>query len=113
MRVSRSELDRIAAGKAVTEAVSFPSGSRLVYGVAIEQRADVGVRFANEELMILLPEAAVRRWLDEHEVAIRGAHILDNGEQLSLLVEKDYECLTPSAEDQSDLFPNPTGASCG
>ena len=35
--------------------------------------------------------------------------IMDNGteEGLYVLVEKDWQCLTPRDEDESDLFPNP------
>ena len=32
---------------------------------------------------------------------------LENEDKLSILVEKDFKCLTDRSEDESDMFPNP------
>jgi hypothetical protein len=44
-----------------------------------------------------------------------GEQVLDDGAKLTILVEKDFACLTPrEGEDESDMFPNPDddGAKC-
>jgi len=41
-------------------------------------------------------------------VSIAASQILDEGDQLSILVEKDFACLAPrEGEDETDMYPNP------
>lgn len=108
LRVSRRELDRIAEAGAVDDRVRFAPGSELTYRVAVAPGGGVGARFSGDELAVTLPKTEVQRWLAPDEVSIRGEQALDGGEALTILVEKDFECLTPrDEEDESDLFPNP------
>jgi len=42
------------------------------------------------------------------EVSLQAEQPLGDGENLKLLVEKDFRCLSPrEGEDDADLFPNP------
>ena len=44
------------------------------------------------------------------QVSIRGEQVLADGEKLSILVEKDFVCLTGrDDEDESDMYPHPGG----
>src|SRR5690606_41469691 len=64
-------------------------------------------------LTVTLPKATVERWTRPDEVSIRGEQPIGGGETLKILVEKDFECLTPrEGEDQPDLFPNPAQGTC-
>jgi len=112
LRVTRSEFERIAAGEEVTESVAFAPGSRLRYGVVAGGVPEVTATFADRELRVVLPEAAVERWRDPSEVAIRAMRPAGGGEMLTISVEKDYQCIGPVEEDQSDMFPNPTRDPC-
>ena len=57
---------------------------------------------------IRLPETLVLAWVTTEQVSIQGEQILDDGEKLSILVEKDFACLAPrSGEDESDMFAHP------
>ena len=55
---------------------------------------------------LTVPTAAVRRWAaTAAEVSIRADHDVGGGRVLSVLVEKDFECL--HGEQEGDAFPNP------
>ena len=64
--------------------------------------------FSDRVLTVRLPDTTVREWAESDEVSIRGEQLLDGGETLSILVEKDFTCLVPrEGEDESDMFPHP------
>ena len=55
-----------------------------------------------------IPETTVLAWATSEQVSIEGEQVLDDGETLSLLVEKDFVCLAPREdEDESDMYPHP------
>jgi hypothetical protein len=50
----------------------------------------------------------IKQWAESEKVSISSEQNLDDGEQLRILVEKDFACLAPrDGEDESDMFPNP------
>lgn len=93
----------------VGAAVTFPGGSRLEYALEASKAVrSPETRFASGRLVVSLPEPAVQQWASSEQVSIEGAQPLAGGEQLAILVEKDFQCLTPrEGEDESDMFPHP------
>lgn len=108
LRLTRSEVDALVADGSVTASVSFPNGARLEY--SLETSSLTGqpqAQFAMDRLVVQIPQAVARRWAVTEEVSITGGERLEEGE-LSILVEKDFACLTPrEGEDESDMFPHP------
>lgn len=93
----------------VSAATAFPGGARLEYALEASQDADrAAARFAAGRLVVSLPRSTVQQWAASDEVSISGREPLDGGEALKILVEKDFQCLTPrEGEDESDMFPHP------
>ena len=59
-------------------------------------------------LTVRIPEAEILTWSGSEEVSISATQLLDGGDELSILVEKDYACLAPrEGEDESDMYPHP------
>ena len=108
LRLTRSEVDDVSAEGSVTASISFPNGARFEY--SLESSSLTGqprAQFSTDRLVVQIPQAMVRRWAVTEEVSITGAQPLEDGE-LSILVEKDFACLTPrEGEDESDMFPHP------
>ena len=108
LRLTRSEVDEVSANGRVTASVSFPDGARLEY--SLETSSLTGqprAQFSSDRLVVQIPQAVARRWAVTEEVSISGAQPLEKDE-LSILVEKDFACLTPrEGEDESDMFPHP------
>ena len=107
-RLTRTEVDALSAKGSVTASVSFPDGGMLEY--SLESSSLTGqprAQYSTDRLVVQIPQAAARHWAATEEVSITGAQPLEDGE-LSILVEKDFACLTPrEGEDESDMFPHP------
>jgi hypothetical protein len=63
---------------------------------------------SNNVLTVRVPKMDVENWANSENVSIRSEQNLDDGDQLTILVEKDFACLAPrEGEDESDMFPHP------
>ena len=114
IRVSQTELASIAADGRVEEAIQFSPEKRLVYGLTVVEQGPARVTYESDRVVVQLPRQAVTQWLDPAQVSIDDAQDIGDGESLRILVEKDFTCLAPrEGEDDTDLFPNPAGASPG
>lgn len=65
------------------------------------------VSFEKNVLRIDLPLEKVKSWADGDQVGIEESVIGKSGEEITVLVEKDFKCLTDRGEDESQLFDNP------
>lgn len=108
LRLDRSEVEAVGRGEAVSSCTRFPGGAEFRYQLATAEVAAVSADFADGIIAVTLPLVTAQHWAtNETEVSIHGAADHAEGE-LSLLIEKDFECLEPrSGEDQSNRFQNP------
>jgi hypothetical protein len=59
-------------------------------------------------LTVRVPQLDIAGWADSDKISIAANQDLGDGEELTILVEKDFACLAPrEGEDESDMFPNP------
>lgn len=77
-----------------------------------ELKAKVGITaleadFADQTITLFIPFDQSKNWIDSSQVSFQHTITLDSGQELSLLVEKDFVCLDEREEDQSDNYPNP------
>jgi hypothetical protein len=108
IRVSKSELDQLAQTGAAEDAAWFGPDAVLRYRLESSRDGALRANFAKDVVSVTIPQAEIERWLAPDEVSIRGEQPSGNGVALKILVEKDYECLAPRAdEDDGDLFANP------
>lgn len=107
LRLDRSEVDQAGSGKPVERTTSFADGSLFAYRLAASGD-EVAARFVDGCVEVSVPLAQLSAWAsDDTAVSITGEGTLANG-RLTLLVEKDFECLDPrDGEDQSNRFRNP------
>ena len=109
VRLSQTELEHLSSTGSTEDRVRFSPDAELLYRVRVESEGEVRAEYGRNQVSVLLPRAAFERWLAPEEVSIRGEQPIGNAEILKILVEKDFACLAPRAEeDDSDLFPNPT-----
>ena len=63
---------------------------------------------SNNVLTVRIPENEIMQWVTTEQVSISAEQILDGGDLLNILIEKDFACLAPrDGEDESDMYPNP------
>jgi hypothetical protein len=109
LRLTRSEVDTLRQEGLVSSKIEFP-GSREFNYVVESSPASVnpGAFLSDNVLTVRLPETTVLGWAASEQVTIDGEQLLDDGQRLSILVEKDFACLVPREdEDDAEMFENP------
>ncbi|MBO3697586.1 hypothetical protein [Roseivirga sp. E12] len=105
LRLTQTEVSNFGKEGVCSARLEFPNGKSLTYRLVTQ--AELGSYFNDEVITINLPQASVESWIESDQVGIKGELPLENGDKLSILVEKDFKCLTARSEDESDMFPNP------
>ena len=107
LRLDRSEVDQIGAGSRVLGSTDFPGGETFRYSLE-PAGADCTAEFRDGVIRIVISVRAAAAWAnDGAQVGIYETLALPTG-SLSLLIEKDFECLEPrGGENQSNRFANP------
>lgn len=110
LRLQQGEVTRIAAGESVAEHTRLPGGT-LIYRLEVADTASVAARLSGATLTVTLPRKIAAAWADSQQVSIASEFETDDGESLSVLVEKDFKCLSPGKErsegEDADGFPHP------
>jgi hypothetical protein len=112
LRVSRAELTQIETQGCAEDSTEFAPTVRLTYRVEVRPDGAVEASYSGDTIEIRLPRGDVQRWAQTDQIGIRGEQRIADGGTLQILVEKDFACLSPTDEDQSDLFPNPGAGIC-
>ena len=109
LRLTRSEVELVRTDGLVRGRVAFAGRNSFDY---ILESSPATVKpeahISNNVLTVRIPEAEILSWANSEEVSISASQILDGGDQLSILVEKDFACLAPrEGEDETDMYPHP------
>lgn len=113
LRLSRTEVETVATEGLVRGRVRF-AGSYTFDYVLESSPATVKpeAHLSNNVLTVRVPQMDIENWAASDQVAIRSEQVLDDGEELKILVEKDFHCLSPrEGEDESDMYPHPDAGS--
>lgn len=105
LRLLKSEVARLAESGEVSESTDFGGGAKLTYRLIVDSQAgDVAASFASGVISVNLPAAVAEEWAANDEQVGIEAEI----DGLSILIEKDFACLTREDDpDNLDAFPNP------
>ncbi len=108
IRVTKSELDEVLTDGSVADSARFGPESVLSYRLEVADVPAAAADFRAHTLTVRLPRAEVDRWSQPDQVSITGEQPVSSGDSLTILVEKDFECLEPRpGEDASEFFANP------
>ncbi len=114
LRLKRNEVDQIAAGESIVEETHFP-GSVLTYRLEVTGNSTLSASFEGGNLAIYVPDSQVTEWAQSDQVSIVAEQDLGESGALSVLIEKDFKCLSPGhhrlGDDDADTFPHPEAAS--
>ena len=109
LRLTQTETETLNTQGVVTARTRFPGGRSLEYAV-VSSPASVmpAVHFSENRLTVRLPETIVLARATSEQVSMQGEQRLEDGDIVSILVEKDFRCLAPrEGEDESDMFAHP------
>ena len=114
LRLSRTDVDTANDEGIVEGQTRFPGGAVFTFALEALPDGPAQASYAADRLVVGLPAREIAGWAgDDTAVSLHGEVALADGSRLTLLVEKDFQCLTARPEeDQSDLFVNPEADSC-
>jgi hypothetical protein len=111
LRLGQSEVLEFGRTGKVGGTTSFGPGSTECLSYSLEssdQATKVEARFTGGRISVVVPEPVAREWTDTDQVGFNGEVPVGEGRSLSILVEKDFKCLSScEGEDERDAFPHP------
>ena len=109
MRLSDPEVNMLSEGKPVVDKTEFPLAD-LIY--KIESGEANTASFEQNMVKIGINKDEIDMWAETDQVSISMESTSKSGNILSILVEKDFKCLTVRPEDESKMYPNPNKHQC-
>jgi hypothetical protein len=107
LRLSQSEVDELVDSHVIYEMVNFGKNN-LVYQLNLTDDMTMSVIYADDCISINVPKVISFKWAKSDQVGFEEMIAIDERNSLSILIEKDFKCLTDRPnEDESDLFANP------
>lgn len=106
-RLTRSEVASLKKDGHYKQQTAF-NGKNFVYAVAAKENiTGLQAEFKEDTITLYLPKKESLTWPDIDRVGYENKMVLNDGQILNLLLEKDFVCLDERVEDQSDNYPNP------
>lgn len=100
-RMSKTEVAQFIKTGYLEEAVDF-GAQKLIYALKKHDEAAISATFEQNTIIIYMPEHLATEWQAQEKVGFAATY-----NKLSLLIEKDFQCLDNTSEDQTDNYPNP------
>ena len=89
LRVSKTELAKIAETGKAEDTVRFSSEQGLRYGIEVRPTGAVTATLAASAILVTLPKAHLDLWLRPGEVSVEGSQPIGGGKVLQIILEKD------------------------
>jgi hypothetical protein len=100
-RMSKTDVERFIKTGYLDETVDF-GAQKFVYALKKYGKSALTASFEQSTITLYMPEQMAAEWEAPGKVGFDGIY-----NKLSLLIEKDFQCLDNVEEDQSDNYPNP------
>ena len=106
-RLTKTEVKNLCEKGISKEKTAF-NESNFVYAVKVsDAHENLHASFLNQGIVLFINKKILGDWYENEQVGFYHTQGLDNGEQLTLTLEKDFVCMDQTLEDQSDNYPNP------
>lgn len=102
LRLSKSEVSQLVQKGEVSAQCQIIGGT-LDYKLIRGQYSAIKASFENNTISVFIPDSLTLNWDQDERVGFDGTDT--NG--LYILIEKDFQCLSPRDEDEGDLYLNP------
>lgn len=108
LRLTQTEVRVLAGGGVVEMSTRFAPGQRLVCALVPSLGAQTSsASLRDGRLEVLVPSDRVRSWARSEEVSLSAEQPTGPESLLSILIEKDFQCLSHRGEDDADAYPHP------
>jgi hypothetical protein len=108
LRLNQAEVAQFSKTGFVEDSIQFAPGASFAY--ALESMSSLSAPqalYSNGWLRIQVPGADATDWVRTDRVGISGEQATGAGGRLSILIEKDFQCLHGDDSRDPDAFPNP------
>ena len=102
LRLSQSEVAQFEEAGRVESTVPFPGGRSLIYSIAAADVTELSATLNDGSVAVLVPKPMARTWLSPDQTGMENPSSTPR-----ILIEKDFQCLHRSTEEDADGFPNP------
>lgn len=103
LRLTKSEVEKLCNNSSLEERTIFGDGV-FKYSIQCKDNLnELSAKFENGVLTVYIPTSFTNGWNSNDVIGFSSP----SGNELNILVEKDFKCLDETTEDQSDNFENP------
>ncbi len=102
LRLSQPEVTQFGETGHVQNTLTFSPGRTLTYSLETAPVQEVAAAFEGNRLSVVVPAPVAQKWIHSDQTGIEGASA-----SLKILIEKDFQCLHRSSEEDRQAFPNP------
>ena len=107
-RLTQSEVKIVEQTGLVKDQIKFSNSISLEYEIKAATGLEyVEATYSENKITLKVNESLIRDWAHSDQVTISSSLDLSSNENLAILIEKDFKCLSPRDEDESDMFPHP------
>jgi hypothetical protein len=108
LRLNQAEVAQFSKTGFVEDSIEFAHGASFAYGLeSLSSLSNPQAAFQNGWLRIQIPSAVATEWVTTDRLGVSGEQHLNGGKQLSILIEKDFQCLHSDDSLDPDAYPNP------
>ena len=106
-RLNKSEVAELCTNGKVSQRTVFKD-TVFYYSVEVStDHASLTAEFDGRGIKLYLPGDLAKHWDEDERVGFQDSVKVREGEELALLLEKDFTCLVPRGEDEPENYPNP------
>lgn len=110
LRLTQTEINVFSEKGRISETVRFGNlaTQQLIYTLEKGTSDLFDAEYFENEIKITLPKKQASQWTTTNLVSLESSITISAEEKLLILVEKDFKCLQPRAnEDETDHYPHP------
>jgi hypothetical protein len=114
LRLSRTEVSEFGKTGFITECLVIGDESNAFgYSLSKTELGSAAVDLKNGNLSVSMPASTAESWVNSDQVGFEFLFNSNTEHPVRVVVEKDFACLKPRGEDESDNFPHPeAGRAC-
>ncbi|MBL8207955.1 MAG: Hsp20/alpha crystallin family protein [Blastocatellia bacterium] len=107
LRLTRSEVSTVGEGGRVQEITLFGPQAQFCYTLEAVDTPQLEAEYSNNTLTVRVPRVMAHDWATTDLVGLSTEQKIAENVSLQLIIEKDFTCLNPRGEEDSDTFEHP------
>lgn len=108
LRLDQNEVEQFQETGIVNSSITFWNNLTMNYALVRSEVQEPLACMTDNNIEVLVPEQQAIEWTTTDLVGFKNKVSVQGNTELTILVEKDFQCVTPREdEDESKNFPNP------